>query len=890
MNFSLRILVLLVVSLLAWSQPFFAQTTPQIPPNVTPEDIEQRRAELIERGIPAAKIDSVIEARRSQGIEAEDDPNVSPQPVQTDPPVLEAQEEAQQAKQEKTSQKADTLPPAKQSTGGIYGHHIFNQGVDFIRSQSILPPPEYLVGPGDVFTVTAWGSVDITEKLPVQQDGSVIYRGQFGKLYVAGLTYAQAQEAIRRRFQRLFLIGSSSIEVVMGQNRRTINVNIVGEVGKPGTYQVPASTSAFNALFVAGGIRPIGTVRNIIIKRDGKTIKTLDLYEYLIEGKEDPTYLQEDDLILVPVQKRIVSIAGSVKRPRRYELRDDEELNSLLRFAGGLTFDALLSNAQIIRVTQGKEELMDFPLGDIMEQNMDMPLFDGDRVRISDLRRGIKNLVEITGAVNYAGTYEIVEGETVADLLARAGGATDEAFLEKAYIIRIESPTELSYLQVNLRAAAASVDPAINPPLQAYDRLRVFRRDRFFKHRYIELSGPVKDPGRYEVSKDMSLKDLLYLAGGLTEQADQTYLDLYQRLELSQRAFNQKSADTSNIRRIRIDDDWQDDSRLDSIMLVSFERVRVYNKAQFIFQGEMTVKGLVNNPGTFPIRPNMTLKDLLFMAGGIKIEANFGQIELSRVIEKEDETGKITPVPIVIKYLETDQNWQSDPRLDSVNLSLFDQVFVRKNPDFELQESVFINGEVRVPGEYNKAAKDEKLSSLIQRAGGISPLADIKAAYISRPNVGRISIRLGKALRRPGSKHDISILEGDELVIPPRQDIVSIAGNVMYPGTIIQFEPGKKRLKYYVNQAGGFDEKTKRKKITVQYPDGRYKRTSGFLGIMNYPTIEEGSKIMVAAKQKKKKEKKEKDEKRERLSYQEVLAGLTSIMTLVILYEQVRNR
>ncbi len=867
------------ISVVSWAQ------TTQLPPGVKIEDIEQRKQELIDRGIPEEKVDSLINAQslsENKGQQAEQ--AYSPQITTTDP-VLENETVFPKDSTKNKNQSPQDMQPAA-SSSAIFGHQIFQRDdISFNRAQSLTPPDNYIVGPGDVFAVTVWGVSAFSQKMPVQQDGSVYYKGQFGKIYVAGLSYRQAKQAIINRFERTVMLSGSSIEVELGQNRRSIHINIVGEIARPGTYKIPASTSAFNSLFEAGGILPTGSVRNILIKRNGKTVQTLDLYEYLIDGKNEPVFLQEDDLILVPIQGRIAYIQGSVKRPLGFELKEKENLKSLLGFAGGLNYDAVLSNVQLKRVIDEQEELIDFNLSALLKEQQDFPLFDGDVLTIRDLRKGIHNFVEVTGFVRYPDTYEIMQGERLADVVARAGGPLKEAYLETAYIVRLLSPNELSYIEVDLRQAAASIDSAINPPLQVYDKILVFSKSQFFPLELISISGEVELPGTYEVSEDMSLRDLIFLAGGLKKTADHSYIDLYYKLEISETALNQAKRDSSTIKRIPIDNTWQNNPELAAIKMKDFERVQVYNKADFIFQGKVAVKGYVNQPDEYQIRPNMSLKDILFQAGGFKIEADYGRIELSRVINKRDETGELVPTPIRIKTVSTNYLWQEDPSLDTIFINSYDQIFVRKNPKFELQESIFVQGEVISPGEYNKEAKDERISSLVYKAGGVTRLADIKGAYLDRPEVGKISIRLDKAIRRPGSSYDISLLPGDLLVIPPRTEIVTIVGNVLQPGVVVQYEQGHDRYRYYVNLAGGFDNRTRRRQCTIQYADGRFRRAKSFMGIVKYPAVEQGSTLIVAKRPEKEKKK---EGESEGLQFEEVVSSLTALLTLVVIMRQLK--
>ncbi|MEM8888170.1 MAG: SLBB domain-containing protein, partial [Bacteroidota bacterium] len=294
-------------------------------------------------------------------------------------------------------------------------------------------------------------------------------------------------------------------------------------------------------------------------------------------------------------------------------------------------------------------------------------------------------------------------------------------------------------------------------------------------------------------------------------------------------------------------------------------------------------KGEVRNPGRFKLVPNMTLRDLIYQAGGLKLIADFDNIELTRIIELKED-GKIIPTPIVVQTISVNQDWQNDPSLAEVEINAFDQVFIRKNPDFEVQESVFLEGEVISPGEYNKIRKFERISSLVKRANGPTDLADIEGAQIFRIGInGPISLRLKKALANPGGKYDIPLLEGDRLLIPPLQNTVTISGNVLRPGITVIYEKGKTRYRYYVKKyAGGFAKRTLKRNNTIAYADGSVRGTGRFFWKKFYPKVKQGSTIIVARKQDKKK--KDKDgENRFKINTQELIATLTAILTFAIL-------
>ncbi len=913
----------------------------------------------------------------------------------------------------------------------VFGHQLFlnTENPLFDLTPTPVISENYIVGKGDIFNITIFGEEERYESLTVKEDGSVLRR-LIGKIYVAGLTYSKAKERIRSRYRNIFP-GPSSIEIRLTADRRAINVNFVGEVNVPGTYRIDAATPAFNALFAAGGISDIGTVRNIMIKRDGEIVQVLDLYEYLLFGLNEPIYLEDNDFIFVPVQGKIASISGPVKRPMKYELREGENMKALINYSGGLAYDAKVTQAQVARLENEREVVIDFNLKDILDNpKKDFNLIDGDRLILREVNKGAFNIVQIFGDVEYPDTYQLKPGEKLSDVIIKAGGLSIESYRERAYVVRIipkssellyipielseifpadqdtfiyddinnielqyfdgiiifsqkdfqdertievtgnvrqpgvftSTPTmtlkDLLYLVGGLRDDAdfnnielttitkaedldlrrvadeendkgesnrdqnrqePSENGDVSPPAESsegemgeskgenveliqriaipknwkedpvidtlriyqFDRVKVYSKYDFIFFKYVDIEGSVVNPGRYQIKRGMTLKDVLYQAGGLTEDAAKSQIELYQDIDIEERGNFNTETDKREIIRIKLDSTWQESRIADSINIGNYYKVVVRSEMDFFQQGYAEIKGLVNNPDTFEVLPKMTLKDLIYMADGLKMEADFNNIELSRVFESISETGEIIPVPITINTITSTQNWQEDPLLDSIWINAFDQVIVRKNPNFRLQESVFMEGEIWVEGEYNKARKDEKLNSLVSRAGGITELAYLEGAYLKRPDIGRIAIKLDKALRRPGSKSNIPLLDGDTLVIPPRVDIVSIDGNVLRPGINVLYEPSKRKLKYYTNLAGGFAKRTKKNEITVTYVDGRVKRTKKFLFLRKYPKIEQGAQIDVARKP-------EKNENRTlpRINISEVLGSLTSILTFYLLLDR----
>ncbi|MEL6256840.1 MAG: SLBB domain-containing protein [Bacteroidota bacterium] len=788
----------------------------------------------------------------------------------------------------------------------IFGHGIFKDTTGaFVRAIPTTPPANYVIGAGDAFNVTIWGCNELSESLVVEDDGS-IYRPYLGKVYLAGLPYEQAQRILMDKYRGPFP-SCSKIEIFMGRSKRTITVNITGEVERPGAYVINAATPAFNALFEAGGVTEKGSVRNIAIKRNGKTVQIVDIYEYLIGGEDQPVFLQNNDFLFIPVQDKLVRISGAVEREGLYELREDEQLKSLVLFSGGLSFFARTERARIDRFELGEKNVFTFELGKYLGTNTpDYPLVEGDEVFIRSQNLRLRNYVGVRGSVRFPDTYQFQAGDRVSDLIDRSGGLEEDALLGQAYIMRSQIGTyNLRYIPIEMSQVVAK-NPAADIPLQNRDILYVFSNESLGDKPMIAIGGEVRNPGVFENASDLNLKTLLYLANGPKSSANvhnielmlvpdiadlhptkiKPHIDQYDPSAESYRKKVQYSL------RVSIGENWQNNSQLDSIFLLPFNRIHIYDKYEFMQFEEVSIEGSVNapgsyrlmegmdlkdliyqakgvtagsdrfevelhskvaisekglygtkptdkeivrftidrnweseealenvplegiervilisenifaentyiqikgevrNPGQYQLVPNMTLKDLIYQAGGLKLIADFDNIELTRIIEKEED-GNIIPTPIVQQTISVNQDWQNDPSLAEVEINAFDQIFVRKNPDLEIQESVFLDGEIVSPGEYNKIRKFERISSLVKRANGPTDLADIEGAQIFREGInGPISLKLKRALANPGGKFDIPLLAGDRLLIPPLQNTVTISGNVLKPGITVIYEKG----------------------------------------------------------------------------------------------------
>lgn len=979
--------------------------------NINPTEIPAENLTQIEARVQSlqeagSSEEEIIAALRSEGlipaVSQASDSSQTLSPVT--PPILDSiKEEKQEVIQVKPLPKPSQ--PEKEAVNQIFGHEIFHDTTGaFIRAIPSTPPENYIIGTGDAFNVTIWGCSELSESLIVEEDGSVS-RKYLGKVYLAGLKYAQAQKVLLDKYRRYFA-SCSQVEIFMGRSKRTITVNIAGEVERPGAYVINAATPAFNALFEAGGVKEKGSVRNIYIKRNGKTVQIVDIYEYLIGGEDKPLFLQNNDFLFVPVQDKIVRISGAVEREGLYELREDEQLKSLILFSGGLSFFARKERARIDRFELGEKNVFTFELEKHLGTNTpDYPLVEGDEVFIRSQNLRLRNYVGVRGSVRFPDNYQFQAGDRISDLLDRSGGLEEDALVGQAYIMRSQIGTyNLRYIPIDMPQVVAK-NPNANIPLQNRDILYVFSNELLEDKPMIAIGGEVRSPGVFENANDLNLKTLLYLANGPKISANIHNIELMLVPEISdlhptkiKPHIDQYDPSLETYRnkvqyslRISIGENWQNNSQLDSIFLRPFNRIHIYSKYEFMQFEQVSIEGSVNAPGTYRLMegmdlkdliyqakgvtagsdrfevelhskvaisekglygtkptdkqivrfsidrnweseealenvsldgiervilisentfaentyiqikgeirnpgqyllvPNMTLKDLIYQAGGLKLFADFQNIELTRILELEED-GNIIPTPIVQQTISVNQDWQNDPSLAEVEINAFDQIFVRKNPDFEVQESVYLEGEVVSPGEYNKIRKFERVSSLVKRANGPTDLADIEGAQIFREGInGPISLKLKKALSNPGGKFDVPLLAGDKLLIPPLQNTVTISGNVLRPGITVMYEKGKTRYKYYVKKyAGGYAKRTLKRENTIAYADGSVRGTGRFFWKKFYPKVRQGSTIVVASKPEKKKKDKE-GENRFKINTQELIATLTALLTFAVLLRNTAN-
>lgn len=645
----------------------------------------------------------------------------------------------------------------------VYGRNIFNtKNLTFEPSVNIATPLNYRLGPGDEVIIDIWGASQNTLREQISPDGTINIAG-IGPLYLSGMTINESQQYLTRELSRIYSDENNQIRVTLG-NTRTIQINVMGEVVQPGTYSLSSFSTMFHALYRAGGVNDIGSLREVQLVRNGKKVATIDVYDFIMKGKaQDDIRLEEGDVIIVPPYESLVQISGNVKRPMRYEMKKGETLATLINYAGGFTSDAYTQNLRLVR-QNGKE----YQVNTIDDKDYaSYKLTDGDVVTAEAILDRFTNKLEIRGAVYRPGIYELGDDvNTAKALIARADSLTDDAFTARAVIYRLRDNMTREVIPVDVAALMNGTIPDI--ALQRNDVLFI--------------------PSIHDIS------------------------DL----------------------------------------------------------GDVQIAGEVMHPGTFPYADNMTLEDLVIAAGGLREAASLVRVDISRRIKNPTSTDDTREIGEMFTFALKD-GFIVDGEPGFV-LQPYDYVYVRRSPAYSEQRNVVINGEVLYGGTYTLTAKDERISDLVKKAGGITQFAYVRGAKLVRRanqdelkrmqdavsllrhqmGAGKVDslgikveptfsvgIDLEAALKNPGGDADIVLREGDVISVPEYNNTVRINGAVMQPN-VVSYKAGED-VKYYIAQAGGYNQTAKKNKKYIIYMNGQIALVKG----RGKNLIEPGCEIIV---------------------------------------------
>lgn len=664
----------------------------------------------------------------------------------------------------------------------IFGHDIFNnENLSFEPNMNIATPRDYRLGPGDVVIVDIYGASQESQALTVSPDGDINIDG-FGPIQVNGLTVAQANSLLRSQLGARY--SSSQIRLTVGQTK-TIIVNVMGEVKAPGTYTLSAFSTVFNALYMAGGITDIGTLRNIKVYRDNRLISTVDVYNYILNGQATGNVrLTDNDVIIVGSYDCLVNITGKVKRPMFYEMKTDESLHSLLKYAGGFTGDAYKKSVRVIRKAGAQysvHTINEFDLGAFH-------MADGDSVNVDSVVKRYSNMVEVKGAVFRPGMYELGKNiTTVRSLIEAAEGVTEDAFTAHAIMHRIKADRSLEMKAVDI--AGILEGRVADIPLRNEDVLFIPSQEEVRMKQTLTIHGEVQNPGIYKYADNETVEDFIMQAGGLTETAAAV------NVLVSRRVFNPKATTKDSITAQSFTFTLKDGFVIDgeeNFKLQPFDEVYVRQSPGYGQQRNVSIEGEVLFSGNYPLtKENERLSDLVKKSGGFTKLAYIGGARLERRMNEAER----------LRYQESAKMQK------------------KQDEDLLIEMALKSGRSITDLGTGQQTKKQE--------------LNNIPTTYF-------VGIELDKALANPGSDEDLVLREGDRLIVPVYNGTVKINGEVMYPNTV-GFEAGKK-ASYYINMAGGYSNKAKKGKAYIIYMNGDVAKIS------KGAKVRPGCEIVVPAK------------------------------------------
>ena len=798
------------------------------------------------------------------GTPAKDSLYVPYQPVPTTTASEQAAETEAAAKQEEATEPGETA---------IYGHTLFsNQSLDVFRTTDGAQAPDtYVLGEGDEVHISIFGSSQTEIHQRIAADGSIQPTGST-KIFLKGLTLAQGRSAIKSKLAQHYSFRQDQIAVTI-TTARTVVVSIYGEVGVQGGFTVSALNTAFNALAAAGGPTEIGSVRNIQRARGGKTSR-LDLYKFMTGAASGDQFdLQNNDVIFVPVADKVVTIEGAVNRPMRYEMIDGEGIAELIKYAGGLTYNAYASFVQVERYNNGEKELLDFDLNNILSGSQIAPLKGGDIVRVKASDRVLENHVYISGDVYYGGSFNLDKNRSLSTLLDNAK-PRHTARTDYLLVQRTAKDETMEVLTVPFPGVNGNPDFA----LQARDSVRVLALTNVRDIDILTVSGQVREPftRSFRTNDRISVSQAIEMAGG-------PLLNVYPVAYI----FRKDVTNDAKMEYIPVTLD-----QADKVMLQAGDELRVYDNSSYTNMGEVHISGAVKNPFGTTFDASLTVHDLITMAGGFEVGAAPDRVEVFRLNLDDPKEAKFDLVSI-----QVDDNYNPT---EPFSLMPYDHVVVRQMPNFAMGRSVEINGRVRYPGTYVLEDSRTQLSEVIKMAGGLlddaSPYTTLFRTYNNR---GPISVNVKGSLRNSRKDNDDPILmEGDVINIVRLENTVTIreTGTRMAQYVPADFSSTQKTITYqgshnanwYIRHfAGGYKKFADKSSITVTLPNNQSNSTKKFLFFNIYPKVEPGSVISLSMDTKRQEKA---EEPREKIKWDQIaassLSALTSIVSMILLIER----
>ena len=689
---------------------------------------------------------------------------------------------------EEAENDVESMQRVQGETAGkrVFGHDQFRR----ISVNTNVPTPQnYVVGAGDQLVIDIYGESQKTLVHTISPEGTITVSG-VGPIYVSGLTVAAAQNKIKATVGKHYQ--GSSVRLTLGKTR-SIMVNIMGEVNNPGTYNMSSFATVFHAISMAGGIKPLGTLRNIKVYRGGRLVTVVDFYEYLLNGRlAGNINLEDDDVIHVEPYDCLVGITGNVKRPMFYEMRKTETVGTLLKYAGGYTGDAYKKSVRLVRQTGERYSVHNI---DEFEMNA-FTIDDGDAVSVDAILNRYENMVEIRGAVFRPGQFNI-SGDvcSVRTLIQAADGLTEDAFLDHAIIHRLKADRTLEVIPIDVKGIMDG--NVADVPLKNEDVVFIPTQEELRKTRYFTITGQVMTPGSYEYAENTTIEDLIVMAGGLRDGASLARVDISRRI--NDPYSTAKNRDIAETFQFDIKDGLVIRKGGEAFYLEPYDVVHVRRSPSYVMPKNIRVTGEVNYEGAFTIeKKDLRLTDAIRMAGGIAEGAYTKGARLIRVMNDEERQRKQAVLDAIRNNLEEKDSisWNKMEMSNSYPIGI-DLEKALKEPggqyDIVLREGDRIdvpeyNGTVRISGDVQfpntvTYVKGKGAKWYIENAGGYSESAKKKKAFIVYPN-GMMDVLAKGTNVEPGSeiivpskkkKHvDLSALTTISVALTPLTTIAAL--------------------------------------------------------------------------------------------------------------------
>ena len=733
--------------------------------------------------------------------------------------------------------KVDSKTPVEvkidtdQANTMVFGKHIFTNGSLSLYevSKDYIPSDSYILGPGDVVTVSIFGKSQADLQFTIKPDG-FIEPASLPKIYLKGISLGQAREVVRRRLQNFYQFDKGQFALTLTTSR-TLTIQITGAVAQPGSYTLSAYNTAFNALIAAGGPTKLGTVRNIQVINGGR-VKELDIYEYLFNpSKQSDYYLQDNDILYVPFIGDLVEVGGSMKQVGVFEMKEKETFTDLLKYTGGYLNDALRDEIQLVRKNKEGSFVKEYSGKELAKLTFE----DGDKVIIATQTSDKKDYVEVNGWVDYPGIYGIRDYPTVKQVLMKVG-VREETRMDVAYLTRTNNDGTRKLIQFNPSEEIAAPDSAAFALLPE-DQISLFNIRDFVDKATVAIEGAVREPGAFALDQNANVAYLIDLAKGLKQDAklDLAYL------------FRENPDGTTEIETLNLEDILNGSATFE---LRDKDVLRVLSEKAFIDASTISIVGAVRNPIKLTVDSAMTVKALIDLSNGLKKDARLDLAYIFRTypdgsqevltLDLANEISLNDPISLmnndqvrilsdrtyydgaVISISGEVRNAMEMPYDSTITLyevlelaggltyagdsaqvivyrmdfqgkgigkvreylldsrtfgdftfKPFDAIIVRRKAGFEFQEYVSVSGEVTFPGRY-ALRQGEKVSDLLRKAGGLTKDGMASAATFNRQGKGKIYISIDKIMRVGNTYNNIEMLPGDEIFIPNKDMTVEI--------------------------------------------------------------------------------------------------------------------